>query len=655
MRKLLVVCVAIIGVLAAGMAALLLLLDVNQFRGTIQTSLEKQLNRQVALGSMTLGLFPLAIKVNDATIGENPQFPTGRPFVTVKEIRVRAELLPLLRKEVRVDSLVLAQPVIEIVGNKAGRYNFSDLMSQPSPGKVPGNSGGSVALAEVDIEDGEVATSTLGAPNSRNVYDHIDISATDFGPGKNPHLKASARLPGGAKDSLKFEGSGNPFAGVLTVTDAPLAGLTKFAGSGLPVDGDLSGSATLHSAGPVTTVQGKLELKKATANRQDLGSPFSVDFDLSDDSGSGTLRVSRLDIHAGKIGAMRGSLTVAGGAADNVAFNFDIDKVDVAVLQQLSGPPSASPAASKSSSAPLTAKGSVHIGSLVSQGLVLSNIRADCSFDRGILTLAPLSAQAFGGTHTGSITVDTKPHTAPATLKLKLDNVDANQLLSATTSLKNTLYGLLGVSGDISVNLGDTSVMARSLNGNLSMSLTKGHLANVSVIREIASIAKFLSGAGGGQNTTNIVKLAGDMKLTNGVANTDNLQLQIDEGSVSAAGSVNLVDRSMNLKITAVIEREQSQKFGGASIGGYMQTALANRNGELVVPAQVTGTFDHPRFTPDLGAVAAMKLKSVLPTNGSIQSILGAVTGKQQRGDQSGQQNQPNPLDALDSLFHKKK
>jgi hypothetical protein len=136
--------------------------------------------------------------------------------------------------------------------------------------------------------------------------------------------------------------------------------------------------------------------------------------------------------------------------------------------------------------------------------------------------------------------------------------------------------------------------------------------------------------------------------------------MQIEQGTVATVGSVNLVDQSMNLKVTAVLEQTLSQKVGGSGVGGYMQTALANRNGELVVPAIVTGTFDHPRFAPDVAAIAEMRLKNALPTTGGVQSILGALTGKQpQPGqpqtNQPGQQSQPNPLGALDSLFHKKK
>ena len=70
-----------------------------------------------------------------------------------------------------------------------------------------------------------------------------------------------------------------------------------------------------------------------------------------------------------------------------------------------------------------------------------------------------------------------------------------------------------------------------------------------------------------------------------------------------------------------------------------MQTALANKNGELVLPVLISGTFDHPQFAPDMEQVAHMKLENMLPSFGNpgqlSSGILGAITGQ---GSQNGQQ-----------------
>src|SRR5207248_3554033 len=69
-----------------------------------------------------------------------------------------------------------------------------------------------------------------------------------------------------------------------------------------------------------------------------------------------------------------------------------------------------------------------------------------------------------------------------------------------------------------------------------------------------------------------------------GIAQTNNLKALIDGGTLAAAGLVNLADQSLNMHVTAVLSKALSQQVGGSQIGGFMNTALANNQGELVLP-----------------------------------------------------------------------
>lgn len=73
-----------------------------------------------------------------------------------------------------------------------------------------------------------------------------------------------------------------------------------------------------------------------------------------------------------------------------------------------------------------------------------------------------------------------------------------------------------------------------------------------------------------------------------------------------------------------------------------MSTALANNQGELVLPVIVTGTFKHPSVAPDLEQIAQMKLHNLVPnTNNPAQlasGILGQVLGH--KGNTGGNQQQ---------------
>ena len=95
-----------------------------------------------------------------------------------------------------------------------------------------------------------------------------------------------------------------------------------------------------------------------------------------------------------------------------------------------------------------------------------------------------------------------------------------------------------------------------------------------------------------------------------------------------------------------------------------MQTALANQQGELVIPALVTGTFSNPKFAPDVQQIAQMKIKGLMPNfnnpgsvTGTLQNLLGGkLPGAAQQSQGQQQQNpQQNTVQQLMGLFGKKK
>ena len=125
MRKLAIVAIVIVAIVVVVILALPHLIDVNQYRGQIQAKLQQSLNRPVQLGAMSLGVFPLRVEVKDVTIGDDPSYHSNVPFAQVGELDVSVALLPLLSKNIEVDSLELKQAKIEIIRNAQGVWNFS--------------------------------------------------------------------------------------------------------------------------------------------------------------------------------------------------------------------------------------------------------------------------------------------------------------------------------------------------------------------------------------------------------------------------------------------------------------------------------------------------------------------------------------------------
>jgi hypothetical protein len=197
----------------------------------------------------------------------------------------------------------------------------------------------------------------------------------------------------------------------------------------------------------------------------------------------------------------------------------------------------------------------------------------------------------------------------------------------------------------------------RVLNGAANLNFNNVRLNGTDIAHQLATIAGF---AKSDQGFTNISRMTGNIAVTNGVARTNDLQALLDIGNIGATGTANLVTQALNLSVSAVLSKAMSQQVGGTGIGGYMNTALANNQGEIVIPVLVTGTFKNPRFAPDLQKLAQMKLKGLVPNfnnpGGAASGILGNLLG--QKGNQTQQpqqqQQQQNGVQQILGLFGKK-
>ncbi|MBZ5631097.1 MAG: AsmA-like C-terminal region-containing protein, partial [Acidobacteriia bacterium] len=380
-------------------------------------------------------------------------------------------------------------------------------------------------------------------------------------------------------------------------------------------------------------------------------------------------------------------MTLRNFNAPQVQFTLNADQVDVVKLQQALGtaPPPPQHRASfnlvpraeaqKKAGTPqasilekISGGGTITVGRVIYDQLLLEQVHSNVLFDHGVMRLAPITAGLYGGQQVGAITVDMRPTPMAVTVSTKLSQVDANKLLSSISSVKQTLYGLLAANANTTFRAASSADMARTLNGTIALDLTKGKLAHIDLLNELANVGKFVgSGFKSPSSTvsepfTDIVQLTGNFNVVNGLAQTNNLKVLIPGGSIGAEGAMNLATEELNMHLTAVLTKAMSQQVGGTQVGGFMQTALANQQGELVIPILLTGTFSKPRVAPDLQKIAQMKLQNLLPTAGNPgalgSTILGAIGGKgaQQKqqggiggilgaltGQQQQQQNQQQP------------
>ncbi len=327
MRKLAIVIGVIIVIVVALVLILPHVIDVNQYRGQVQSQLQQRLNRPVQLGQMSLSVIPLQVEVHNVVIGDDPSFHSNVPFAQVGQLNVSVKLFPLLMGNVEVSSLELKQAKIELIRNAQGVWNFSTAGNAPTPAtaatpappsqpakaaaQAPPAEQKQFTLAELKITDSQIAITDYQKHQSRAVYDHIDVTLKDYAPGSPFSLDAAARLPGSGSQTLRLTGTGGPvnnadflstpFKGTVKMEQVSLSGAQKFLNAAAleGTDAVISGSTNLVNSNGKMTADGSLKLENAVIRGVQVGYPISADFDVTDDLTSDVIQIRKASLKLG--------------------------------------------------------------------------------------------------------------------------------------------------------------------------------------------------------------------------------------------------------------------------------------------------------------------------------------------------------------------
>ena len=86
----------------------------------------------------------------------------------------------------------------------------------------------------------------------------------------------------------------------------------------------------------------------------------------------------------------------------------------------------------------------------------------------------------------------------------------------------------------------------------MTFDVTNGQLKNVNILNELSKVGKFMGAAPAQAGSGTALKtFAGTLNIVNGVASTNNLLAALSAGSLSANGTMNLVNQGLDMHMTA--------------------------------------------------------------------------------------------------------
>jgi AsmA protein len=146
---------AIILIIVAGLVVLPFIVDPNDYKDEISTQVEKMTGRNLTLqGDIGLSVFPwIALELGPLSLSNAEGFKADS-FAKVDAAEIRIKLMPLLKKQLEMDTIVLDGLVLNLETNKDGKTNWDDLTQADEvikEDKKPSEEKAGPALAAVSI------------------------------------------------------------------------------------------------------------------------------------------------------------------------------------------------------------------------------------------------------------------------------------------------------------------------------------------------------------------------------------------------------------------------------------------------------------------------------------------------------------------------
>lgn len=611
-KRLLVLGLAIVLVVALGLVAVVALVNPNDYKDDISRIVREKTGRDLVLaGDLKLAVFPsVAIDVSQASLG-NPSGFGSEPFLGIDRARLVMRLWPLLRKHFEVKRVQLDGLKLHLITDKAGKGNWEGIGGEDSGAQTVKSantsSGPSATIAGVEIRDSEVSLEDRRDNSTRRLA-HLNVKTGELGSGRPVAIDVSASVDAGEGSQATQLSFKTPALNVDL--DAQTLSVPEFAlGYGAM---DLSGSVTGARILSERELEGTLRLKE-TSLRSTLGewngTPLKtrdpnafgrVGFDTKFALTRNTLQLSALKARLDET-ELTGSLGIADFATSALVFDLKADQLNIdhyrapevtATSAQVEKPAELPIAMLQS----LNARGTLKVGRAIFNGMTLEDVTLKLSAADGQVRVGPTQARLYGGSFRGSVNIDTRGHDARFVLDQHVSSIDFAKLLADAFDSKR--FSGRGVANIALTGHGRTATeVTRTLAGDVDFNVTDGALEGHDLWFELrrarALIKREAAPEGEGSGRTKFDVLKGSGKFTDGTMRTDDLTMQTPFMKVDGKGTMAVPTQALDMHINATIY--QVPPSGAGAEMSDLKTAAA-------IPVRVTGTISDYKVRPDLDA-----------------------------------------------------
>ncbi len=177
--KLFKVIIVVIVVLILGVVVFVSVFNANKYKPEIIAQVEHATGRTFSIkGNIGLTLYPwIGVKLEKVALGNAKGF-SKRPFAALKQLSIKVNVLPLLKKQVEISKIQLSGLRLSLEVNKNGHNNWSDLSKNRSSKKQSSKSHGGKKPAAAAVSPPVRAATTQ--KTAKFALQSLSISGVDF-------------------------------------------------------------------------------------------------------------------------------------------------------------------------------------------------------------------------------------------------------------------------------------------------------------------------------------------------------------------------------------------------------------------------------------------------------------------------------------------
>ncbi|MDF1759115.1 MAG: AsmA family protein [Coxiellaceae bacterium] len=244
-------------------------------------------------------------------------------------------------------------------------------------------------------------------------------------------------------------------------------------------------------------------------------------------------------------------------------------------------------------------QGKINIGTLIVNQITFNNLRIHTTNNAGHITLAPISANLYGGDVNAQATMLNNKTVPDYSLTASITHVNLGKALDSLAH-KNVMDGKANFSTQLTTSGKTQNAIMRNLDGSGQLLVNNGKLFGFNLDKLVAQASAFLKQGKVGKpklttgNETDFSRLSGSYHINHGVLTNNDLALVTAGAMATGRGQINMVNQTINYRM---------------QVGPKAATVSQQ---PWTFPLVINGSLDNPKITPNIASIVGQVIKKVI-------------------------------------------